>query len=288
MMIPKMFPILYLAIMLLPCSKSAFAENIDPGKDDSKYAWGENVGWINFRPSFGPGVVVSDTGITGYAWGENVGWINLSPAQGGVINDGIGNLSGYAWGENVGWISFSCVNTTTCATFSYGVTINPETGKFSGKAWGQNVGWISFDSQLQVKYMIVTSWRGQITISGRVVVNIAGHTDLSVTNATVSLKGTPYTTTTDRDGEFTMKGVKPGSYTLVVTAPDLVPIREEIALSEGQQLETSLPPMAVLNQDDLDRAVAEALAYWDFNADGKMGLEEAIRALQVLSGVRSE
>jgi hypothetical protein len=86
-----------------------------------KYAWGENIGWVNFNPTHG-NVDVSDTKITGYAWSENYGWINLEPTNGGVFNDGNGNLSGYAWGENLGWIDFS------------NVKIDPNTGEFSGYA----------------------------------------------------------------------------------------------------------------------------------------------------------
>jgi hypothetical protein len=119
--------LIVLILSLFPLS--AFAGNIDPG---SKFAWGENIGWINFEPLQGPGVTVTATGLSGYAWGENIGWVNLSPATGGVVNDGAGNLSGYAWGENVGWINF------------YGVFIHPVTGEFSGYAWGENIGWINF------------------------------------------------------------------------------------------------------------------------------------------------
>jgi hypothetical protein len=104
----------------------------------SGYAWGENTGWINFNPSHGGGVTVTDSEVTGFAWGENVGWINLNPATGGVVNDGGGHLSGYAWGENVGWINF--------APMGAGVTIDPVTGEWSGFAWGENVGWINFAS----------------------------------------------------------------------------------------------------------------------------------------------
>jgi hypothetical protein len=116
----------------------AYAENIDPNNDDSQYAYGENVGWLNFEPSQGPGVTVSSTEVTGYVWAENIGWVNLSPASyGGVVNDGAGNLSGYAWGENVGWINFGP---------AYGgVTIDLE-GEFSGWAWGENIGWVNFNS----------------------------------------------------------------------------------------------------------------------------------------------
>jgi hypothetical protein len=43
----------------------------------------------------------------GYAWGENVGWINFSPSYGGVTIDPDGNFNGWAWGENIGWINFN-------------------------------------------------------------------------------------------------------------------------------------------------------------------------------------
>jgi len=45
--------------------------------------------------------------LSGFAWGENVGWINFAPFGSGVwINPNSGEFSGYAWGENVGWINF--------------------------------------------------------------------------------------------------------------------------------------------------------------------------------------
>ncbi|MHC4659081.1 MAG: hypothetical protein ACYS83_07890 [Planctomycetota bacterium] len=129
------------------------AENIDPNEDGSQYAYGENVGWMNFEPSQGDGAHVSQTQLTGYVWAENIGWISLScentascgTVNYGVINDGSGNLSGYAWSENAGWISFSCENTGSCGTVDYGVTIEVD-GNFSGYAWGENIGWINFNS----------------------------------------------------------------------------------------------------------------------------------------------
>jgi hypothetical protein len=147
----KTAAIFSVAILLF---SAACVENIDPDDDDSQYAWGENVGWLNLEPDGdgGPGVEVEDWMLTGYMWGENVGWISLSCENSfscatvdyGVTNDGNGNLSGYAWGENTGWISFSCENTATCGTVDYGVTIDPATGEFSGYAWGENIGWIDF------------------------------------------------------------------------------------------------------------------------------------------------
>jgi len=108
-----------------------------------KYAWGENIGWINFGTTNG-NVHVTDSGLSGYALGENVGWINLD----NVTNDGAGNLSGYAWSENAGWIKFNPTND--------GVVIN-SSGEFTGSALGENIGWIIFDCDYRVK----TDWRPQ-------------------------------------------------------------------------------------------------------------------------------
>jgi hypothetical protein len=45
--------------------------------------------------------------LSGYAWGTNVGWINFSPTHGGVTIDLVtGEFDGHAWAENVGWIRF--------------------------------------------------------------------------------------------------------------------------------------------------------------------------------------
>ena len=139
-----------------------FAGNMDPFHNASQYAWSENRGWINFQPSWGPGVTVSDFDVTGKAWGENIGWVNMNPTGSGVVNDGDGNLSGYAWAENAGWISFSCENTASCTTVDYGVTIDTTTGEFSGRAWGENIGWIIFRGEGTISFRMVTSWEPSV------------------------------------------------------------------------------------------------------------------------------
>ena len=168
----RIFMAVVLATMLAAIAALvAAADTIDPGATGARYAWGENVGWINAKaPTTGnPGVIVSGLNLTGYMWGENIGWINMNcsnnalctPANKnwGVTNDGIGHLSGYAWGENIGWISFSCNNKpATCATTgNYGVAIDPVTGLFSGKAWGENIGWIVFDYTTQTASRVKTA-----------------------------------------------------------------------------------------------------------------------------------
>lgn len=114
-----------------------------------KYAWSENIGWINFGTDEG-NVHVADSGLTGYGWSKNYGRINLSPSVSGVANDGEGNLSGYAWGENTGLINFS------------GVTID-SSGYFNGYANGTITGRINFncansDSCGNLDYKVRTNW----------------------------------------------------------------------------------------------------------------------------------
>jgi len=147
--------------VLLSSVSFVYAENIDPYEDGSQYAYGENVGWLNFEPNTGDGVRVESDVLTGWVWAENIGWVSLScentsscpTVNYGVTNDGGGNLSGYAWSENVGWISFSCDNTSSCATVNYGVTIDDQ-GNFDGWAWGENIGWIHFQSASPVSYKV--------------------------------------------------------------------------------------------------------------------------------------
>ncbi len=52
---------------------------------------------------------ISTGALSGYAWGTNVGWINFAPSGGGgvTIDPLTGDFGGYAWGENVGWIPFN-------------------------------------------------------------------------------------------------------------------------------------------------------------------------------------
>lgn len=140
-------PINVLLVMLFCLTGLVSAENIDPDNDGSQYAYGENIGWVNFEPSIpepNVGATVADNRLTGFIWAENIGWLNLSPgAYGGIFNDGNGLLHGYAWGENVGWLNFD--PQVFGDPNRYGVTIDSE-GNFDGWAWGENIGWINFQS----------------------------------------------------------------------------------------------------------------------------------------------
>ena len=120
------------------------------------HAWGENVGWVNFRAE-GVKLEIGGNILTGWIEIKTLGWVYLGngkPENGlrysnshgrdyGVNNDKEGNLSGYAWSENVGWINFDKV------------TIYKE-GNFFGYAFSKNVGRIKFNSGGSVEYMVKT------------------------------------------------------------------------------------------------------------------------------------
>jgi len=130
----------------------AFASETNGTIDNTfKYAWGENVGWINFDCD-GCTTQITDIGLTGNAWSRTYGWINLNPATSGVDNTSEGILSGYAWSSNLGWINFT------------GVTINTS-GEFLGYATVESDGsLINFncanaDSCSSANFKVKTDWR---------------------------------------------------------------------------------------------------------------------------------
>lgn len=112
---------------------------------------------INWAPTNGIAVSVTDTAITGTIWGETVGWINLNPTNapgGGVTNNCSGELGGYAWGQNTGWINFAPTNATIAPN------INTTTGNITGQVWSQNYGWIELASAEAGFQGLNTTWHG--------------------------------------------------------------------------------------------------------------------------------
>jgi hypothetical protein len=119
--------------------------------DVNRYAYGANLGWMDWYADGTNGVVIGEYVCSGYIYSANVGWINLgsgSPANGiqyqnnsatdfGVNQDGLGNLRGYAWGANIGWINFENTGAPR---------INMITGQMSGSVWSANCGWISLSN----------------------------------------------------------------------------------------------------------------------------------------------
>jgi hypothetical protein len=102
-------------------------------------------------------VVVGSTFLSGYAWGENIGWINFgdgTPTNGvnyanangtdaGVNILGTSELGGLAWGENVGWINFGPFATLPAAPSGHAWTSVPAVS--AAMPGGENIGWINLD-----------------------------------------------------------------------------------------------------------------------------------------------
>lgn len=139
---------LALAFSLQPSAWLRAVTTIDAA---NPYAWGANLGWLNWRGDVANGAVIGEYVCSGYLWAADVGWISLgsgSPANGnqyqnasasdyGVNRDSLGNLRGYAWGANVGWINFEATGAPR---------VNLVTGNFTGYAWSANCGWISLSN----------------------------------------------------------------------------------------------------------------------------------------------
>jgi hypothetical protein len=117
----------------------------------NQFAYGANIGWVNWGGDTTNGAVIGEYVCSGYIYSANVGWINLgsgspanqiqyqnnSAADFGINQDGLGNLRGYAYGANIGWINFE---NTGAPKFDL------KTGKFSGYAYSANCGWISLSN----------------------------------------------------------------------------------------------------------------------------------------------
>jgi hypothetical protein len=136
------------ALRLPPSASLHAATTIDPV---NRYAYGANLGWLNWVGDTNNGAVIAEYVCSGYLYSANVGWINLgsgSPANQiqyqnnsatdfGVNQDGLGNLRGYAYGANIGWISFETNGAPK---------VNLLTGNLSGYVWSANCGWISLNN----------------------------------------------------------------------------------------------------------------------------------------------
>jgi hypothetical protein len=117
----------------------------------NKFAYGANIGWMDWRGDTNSGAVIGEYVCSGYIYAANVGWINLgsgAPANGiqyqnnsatdyGVNQDGLGNLRGFAYGANIGWINFENNGAPK---------LDLKTGRLSGSIYSANCGWISLSN----------------------------------------------------------------------------------------------------------------------------------------------
>jgi hypothetical protein len=151
----------------------AFAQSNIDTTVPNKHAWGENIGWTNWRDANAglQGVNVGGLVLQGFIWGENVGWINVGDgtpggpggqyanANGtdfGVNVNSDGTLHGYAWGENIGWINFDGGAMATPAQPARIVCAPAgELARLTGFVWGENIGWVNLSDLAPTKFVAV-------------------------------------------------------------------------------------------------------------------------------------
>jgi hypothetical protein len=143
------------ALMTFLFSANA-ATTIDPA---NSFAYGANIGWIDWRGDVAHGAVIGAFVCSGSLYSANAGWIHLgsgAPLNGiryqnnsavdyGVNHDGTGTLSGYAYGANLGWLTFT--NRAVTGESYDGPRVDLLTGRLSGFVWSANAGWISLSNQ---------------------------------------------------------------------------------------------------------------------------------------------
>src|SRR4051812_49599683 len=66
-------------------SATDFGVNCSAGSPGEKnlrgFAYGANIGWINFEATGNPRVILSTGQLRGFIWSANCGWINLDDAN---------------------------------------------------------------------------------------------------------------------------------------------------------------------------------------------------------------
>lgn len=68
------------------------------------YAWGANIGWLNFENMGAPSVDLATGILSGYVWSANCGWISLSNAVAYVQTDSLWPGQVAADGLPVAWL----------------------------------------------------------------------------------------------------------------------------------------------------------------------------------------
>ncbi len=143
-------PIKTLLVALVLGGSLGSSQAVSTIDTDNRYAYGANIGWIDFKADGANGAVIGEFVCSGSIYSANVGWINLGSGIAanliqyqnnaandfGVNHDGLGNLRGYGYGANIGWINFESLGAPKIDLYS---------GQFSGHIYSANVGWVSLN-----------------------------------------------------------------------------------------------------------------------------------------------
>jgi hypothetical protein len=134
--------------------QASAATTINPA---NRFAYGANIGWVDWRGDTANGAVIGEFVCSGYLYAANVGWIHLgdgTPANGiryqnnsatdFGVNHEAGNLRGFAYGANIGWLIFT--NRAADGSTYEGPRVDLSTGRLNGYVYSANAGWISLSN----------------------------------------------------------------------------------------------------------------------------------------------
>lgn len=118
------------------------------------------------------------------------------------------------------------------------------------------------------------------TISGQVISTVTGQTS-NMKGAIITILETGLSVTSDAEGIYIFANIPSGAYTIKIEKAGF----EAVIISDIEVLggQTTFVPVSELVLTNCEK---ELLG--DINEDGKIGIEEAIHALQVVAGIRSE
>jgi len=111
---------------------------------------------------------------------------------------------------------------------------------------------------------------------------------LPLKGALVSIDGTDLKTTTNENGIYVFPSVPKGEYRLTITDHNFETLSVENIRVSGYGLKTSMPHLELQLADtiDVDQLLKEELKKWDVSLDNRIDIKEAIRALQISSGMK--
>ena len=123
-------------------------------------------------------------------------------------------------------------------------------------------------------------------VSGKALFNFNGKL-IPLTGALVSVNGTELKTTTNEDGIYIFPSVPKGEYSLTISDSYFETLIVENVCVSGYGLKTTIPHLELQLSDsvDIDQLIKQELEKFDVSLDGRIDIKEAIRALQISSGM---
>jgi hypothetical protein len=125
------------------------------------------------------------------------------------------------------------------------------------------------------------------SITGRVT-DLCGR---PLSGISINLDGT-VNTTTNASGYYAMQNINASNYLLTPSLPGYIftPASRTVSVVThvAAQDFVGRTGQTCFNETELEQAVIAERNKWDVKSDGKIGLEEVIRALQIITGLRPQ